>query len=495
MRTNVRAGLTFALLSVALLSLPEAVWAQVRYEMLTVAEAAYLYSGLAAQRLLRASSLRHLPQVIVVCGIIWLVYRRVTSARPQPIAGIVAYAVSCTLILVLFWPEAAPRFGATHVYNVFTNRVTSYIAEENSMPVVNAEQSGMVPQRLRRGNRTRVPRALHLLLRVATTVPLTLGRAMNGGLDRPFERVQPMKEFVEDVEKGPPPSVGKDMSNFAELCYEAAMKSLMDADPDRTFDDVMPWSAAMSAQLSNIPLATSGPGPRTCAELYLNMENAAVAWLTAQTTAQGSNKGQVVEDSLDISVRDQARIFVQRALEKEVLEVQPANQLVAAKRALEALSSGIGIMGNFEVLAPFRSTATEIQKHIDRMARFLGIGAFLVYWGPYLVGIAMFAVLAFFPVVLLWSLFPGQHFKPLVNYFLLLIFVCSTPLWWAMVDAAAEVAYAQHPTGGWFDAPARWGLAYTSYMVVTVLGIIMVPLLQATLLFGTWRAIGGIWNG
>jgi hypothetical protein len=493
-RTNVRAGLTFVVLSVALLSLPEAVWAQVRYEMLTVAEAAYLYSGLAAQRLLRNSGLKQLPQVIVVCGIIWLVYQRVTSVRPQPVAGIVAYAISCTLILVLFWPEAVPRFGAMVVpVNMYT--VESYVAKENSMPVVNAQQSGMVPQRLRRRNRTRVPRALDLLLQVATTVPLTLGRAMNGGLDRPFERVQPMKEFVEDVESGPPPSVGKDMSNFATLCYEPAMQSLMEADPDRTFDDVMPWSAAMSAQLASIPMAMSGPGPRNCSELYQNMENAAVAWLTAQTTAQGSSKGQVVEDSLDISVRDQARIFVQRALEKEVLEVQPANHVVAAKRALEGLSSGIGIVGNFEVLAPFRSTATQLQKHIDRMARFLGIGAFLVYWGPYLVGLAMFAVLAFFPVVLLWSLFPGQHFKPLVNYFLLLIFVCSTPLWWAMVDAAAEVAYAQHPTGGWFDGPAGWGLAYTSYMVVTVLGIIMVPLLQATLLFGSWRAIGGIWNG
>ena len=488
-----RAGLTFALLSVALLGLPEAAWAQVRYEMLTVAEAVYLYSGLAAQQLLRASSLRHLPQVIVVCGVIWLAYRRAISARPQPGASIVAYAISCTLILVLFWPEAVPRFGGT-VVRLNMYRVESYVARENSMPVVNAQQSGMVPQRLRRGNRTRVPRALHLLLRVATSVPLTLGQAINGGIDRPFERVEPMKEFVEEVETSPPPSLAKDMGDFSYLCYEEAMQRLMAVDPDRTFDDIVPWSTDMSAILAQIKLSTTALGDADCNAMYQRMETEAVAYLTAQATAQGSNKGQVVEDNLGISVLDQARIFAQRALERQVLQVQPANRVVAAKRALEALSSGIGVVTNFDLTAPLKSTGTELQKHIDRMARFLGIGAFLVYWGPYLVGIAMFAVLAFFPVVLLWSLFPGQHFKPLVNYFLLLIFVCSTPLWWAMVDAAAEVAYAQHPTGGWFDGPADWGLAYTSYMVITVVGIIMVPVMQATLLFGTWRAIGGIWS-
>ena len=65
------------------------------YETLTLAEAAYLYSGLEVQEMLRASSLRQIPQVIMVCCTIWLVYRRVTSPRPQPIAGIVAYVVSC----------------------------------------------------------------------------------------------------------------------------------------------------------------------------------------------------------------------------------------------------------------------------------------------------------------------------------------------------------------------------------------------------------------
>ena len=494
MRMKLRASL-----AVFLLGLPLPAWAQVRYEVLTLAEAAYLYSGLVVQQMLRASSLRLLPQVIVVSGVAWLVYRQVTSSRRQPFAGIVAYVISCTLILVLFWPEAAPRF-LSPVVALRMNRVVSYVASANSMTRENARQSGLVPQRLRAGGRTQVPSALHLLIGVATTVPMTLGKAINGGLDRPFSRVPVLQEFVEDVETEPPASLVHKMNQFAPTCYEVASHKLMEGDPNRTVDDMVPWSAAMAGELAKIQISLTGT-VRDCSQLYQQMENEVVTQLGAQATAQGSTKGQVVEDNLDIAVLDQARIYVMRALERRVLDPEVANpqephRLVSAKRALDAMSAASGTLSQFDFTAPFKSAGTQLEKQLDRISRFLGIGSFIVYWGPYVVGIAMFSVLALFPVVVLWSLFPGQHFKPLVNYFLLLIFVCSTPLWWAMVDAAAEVAYAQHPaTGTWWDAMGAWGIAYTSYMVVTVLGVILVPVLQATLLFGSWRAIGGIWHG
>ena len=484
-----------ALLAVAVLGVPIVVWAHSHvYETLTLAEAAYLHSGLAMQALLRNSSLRHLPQVIMVCCTMWLVYRRVTSPRPQPWAGVAAYLVSCGIILTLFWPEAAIRFGLAGAARVVSASGTiSWVAHENGQPVFNALNSGLVPDRLR-GDAV-VPRALDLILRAVTDMPLLLARGFHpDNLERPFSRVPVLQEFVEDVDSEPPPSLVRDMSRFAPLCYEPAVNRLMTANADRRQDDIVPWSTAMATELARIRLSTSGPGPRNCSEMYRTMETEAMAALRGRVTAGGSNEAQVVEENLDIAVREQARMFAQRELERQVLEVQSPHRVVAAKRALDAAAAASAAVAQFDITAPFKSMGTQLEKHLDRMARFVGIGSFLVYWGPYLVGIAMFVVLAFFPVVVLWSLFPGQHFKPLVNYFLLLIFVCSTPLWWGMVDAAAEVAYAQHPSGGWFEAPLGWGLAYTSYMVVTVLGIILVPVLQAVLLFGTWRAIGGIWH-
>ena len=98
--------------------------------------------------------------------------------------------------------------------------------------------------------------------------------------------------------------------------------------------------------------------------------------------------------------------------------------------------------------------------------------------------------------MLIWSLFPGQHFKPLVNYFLLLVFMCSTPLWWAMVNVGANLAHNNFSPGvAWFAAIPGWGTANQAYVIVSVVGIVMVPVIQAILLFGTWRAIGGIWHG
>ena len=84
MRTFLRWGLPPA----ALLGVPALAMAQAGYEVLTLAEAAYLYSGLEVQEILRNSSLKVLPQVIMVCCTFWLVYRRVTSPRPQPVRGL-----------------------------------------------------------------------------------------------------------------------------------------------------------------------------------------------------------------------------------------------------------------------------------------------------------------------------------------------------------------------------------------------------------------------
>ena len=501
MRWMLRGGL----LGVTLGGAPALAWAQ-GYEMLTLAEAAYLYSGLEVQETLRTSSLRQLPQVIMVCCTIWLVYRRVTSSRPQPVAGIAAYVVSCGLILVLFWPEAAPRFLTVRTV-IPAGGVTSWIAVQNGMANVDARSSGLVPRQLLSGTTgTQVPQALDLILRAVTEMPLLLGDAIYPGLDRPFGRVGVLSDFVEQVETNPPASLRHRMPHFVEACYMPAVERLLKDEPEPAFEERMPWSPDLSTHLGAITIqgkrgvaddfgTAPTPTPTTCRAFYQDMEEETRQYLRGQQTAQGSNKARVVRDNLGITGREQARMFVAREMERQMETVQGPQRVVNAKRALD-LSSGLAsAFSQFDLTAPFKSAGSQLEKHLDRMARFLGIGSFLVYWGPYLVGLAIFVTLSFFPAVLLWSLFPGQHFKPLVNYFLLLVFVCSTPLWWALVDGAAEVAYAQHPPVGWFAAPVGWGVAYTSYMVVTVLGIILVPVLQATLLFGTWRAIGGIWHG
>ncbi len=496
---------------VVVLFLPALALAQisVQYQTLTLVESAYLYSGLAMQSVLRLSSLRQLPQVIVGCGIIWLVYRRMTTAHPQPLAGVVAYVISCSVILMLFWPEAAPRFFQPLVTRVFPGAVTSYVAQRNAMSVDSAGTSGLVPASLVTAGGAPVPRFFDLLLRVVTTVPLTLGETIDsGGLGRPFEKIPALDELMnQDV----PDSLTGLMPDFAEYCYKpAALRAVQSS--GLTVEDLAPWSAGMGTILSGINISTEsgiiatakqylpsifgGTAVTNCKTLYDSMQANVSNFLGGEATQQSSTKQLQYQTVLQMTANQQAQFFVHRELQRHLTpRVNDPNRVVNYRRAVDLASFTTGAVGGFDLTAWGKSTAGQLEKQLDRISRFLGTASFLVHWAPYIVGIGIFATLTFFPIVLLWSLFPGQHFKPIVNYFLLLVFMCSTPLWWAMVNVAANLAHNNFSPGvAWFQAIPGWGAANQAYVIVTVVGIVMVPVVQAILLFGTWRAIGGIWH-
>ena len=501
------------LLCAAVVLVPSAALAQVQYRMLTLAESAYLYSGLAAQAVLRLSSLRQLPQVIVASGVVWLVYKRMISTRPQPIAGIISYVVSCTMILMLFWPEAAPRFFAPLTIRLTPDQVTSFVAEQNGMTASDsADESGLVPPALVTAGGAAVPRFLDLLLRVATTVPLTLGQVMDPntatspGLTRPFERIPALTELMtHDV----PSRLTNVMPDFVDHCYKPAARALVSPGGVLQYENAYPWSTQMSTALAGIPLNINkgliakikdwlglSTDTSNCQAMYQRMETNVSNYLLGRATRQGSNKQAVFNTALGMTPQAQARFHVQRELEAHLAPaVNDPNRVVNFKRALDVGGFLGGAVGNFDITAPGKSVTGQLEKLSERLGRVLGVGSFLVHWAPHLVGIAIFTVLALFPIVLLWSMFPGQHFKPLVNYFLLLVFVCSTPLWWAMVNVVANLARANHTSAAqWFMAVPNFGMGEIVYIVATVLGIILVPIIQATLLFGSWRAIGGIWH-
>ncbi len=479
----------------------------VQYRMLTLVESAGIYSGLAMQAVLRLSSLRQLPQVIMVCCTMWLLYRRLTTSRPQPFMAVVAYLVSCTLILVLFWPEAAPRFFGATLTRVFPGAVTSYVAERNVMAVDDAGASGLVPASLATGTGAAVPRFTDLLLRVVTSVPLTLAEAIDtAGLQRPFQRIPVMTKLMEqDV----PDDLTKAMPDFIEQCYKPASLNLVKA-AGLTFQDILPWSSALHPHLTALELPSdqgmfasiaswwSGTPPAVvnCKQVYNTMETGVQNFLGGEVTQGGSNMQAVYQTALGMNAQSQARFFVQRELDRYLdAAVDAPSRIHNLRVAADAANALGGAVGNFDITAWGKSAATEYQKLMGRLSNFLAPASFLVHWAPYIIGFGMFATVGLFPIVLLWSLFPGQHFKPIVNYFLVLLFLCSTPLWWAMVNVTANLLYnVSVPTGAWFTAFPGWSGAQISYVVVTVIGIVMVPVIQAILLFGTWRAIGGIWH-
>ena len=305
---------------VSVVFLPALAWAQVsvQYRTLTLVESAYLYSGLALQSVLRLSSLRQLPQIIIACGVVWLLYRRVTGPHPQPLAGVVAYVVSCSVILVLFWPEAAPRFFSPLTTRVFPGAVTSYVAERNAMVVDDAGSSRLVPASLQTAGGAPVPRFTHLLLRVVTTVPLTLGEAIDGeGLERPFHRIPALRELMQQEV---PPGLTAMMPEFVNHCYNpASVQSAQTA--GLAFEKVAPWGSVMSAQLARLDIPTDrglvltlktwlpalfGAPTANCKTFYDGMEADVSGFLAGEATQQGSSKRQQYLDVLGLQAQSQA---------------------------------------------------------------------------------------------------------------------------------------------------------------------------------------------
>lgn len=497
----------------ALLSFPALGQAQIvnEYRVLSLVESVLLWSGLQVQAMLRASSLRFLPQVIVVCGVFWLLFRRRASAHPEPLFGVGAYALSCALILILFWPEAAPLFSGL-VRQIQPQLVSSYVAVENGMTRANANSSGLIPTSLRAPFAT-VPEFLHLTLRMVTETPLVIGKAIDPqtasarGLTAPFWRTGPMEQFINQELS---PNVTKMLGGYLTVCYNPAVLEVA-AEQDLTAEQIVPWSAEIQTamQTSFFPVEGGdigrpvqfmrglGAGVRdvACTDAWDLMERDMIRHLGSETTKQGISMARLYENTLGISPQDQARIILMRQIEAFAPpEVNAPMRVVYAKREADVGSAIVRLLPGSEGIGGV------VSGYLDRISAFLGPAVFLVYWGPYIVGAALFTILSFFPIVLLWSMFPGQQFKPIVNYFLLLLFVCSTPLWWGMVNAVAEMSreagMASAPTAGnIITALGTVAQAQLSYLVITVVGIIMVPVMQAVLLFGTWRAIGGIWRG
>jgi hypothetical protein len=138
--------------------------------------------------------------------------------------------------------------------------------------------------------------------------------------------------------------------------------------------------------------------------------------------------------------------------------------------------------------------ANELQRVLDALEALLGPAVFLTWWAPYILGIINLVVLGLFPVVLLWSLFPRAQLQPLASYFAVLFFTTSTPLWWALIDVAARLAGGTPPLHFWAD-PGQAAAGYSASLVVTVVGILLVPVVLGMLIVGSWRAIGGLWRG
>src|SRR5207245_7756747 len=90
---------------------------------LSLPVARYVKLGLAIQALVRSSSLRQLPHVMVLVWTLVLLWR--AHGRPGGYRTVWGYVGTCLVLLILFWPEAVP-FGRLAGRTTAPTQVPSY---------------------------------------------------------------------------------------------------------------------------------------------------------------------------------------------------------------------------------------------------------------------------------------------------------------------------------------------------------------------------------
>lgn len=505
---------------------PGVLWAA-PYQAYSHVETGFIYWGLGAQAVFRASSFRLLPYAIIMSCWIWLAYKRLYTAQAQPASVLVVYPIHCALILVLFWPEASYRFfgGVTAlpglVVTAHEGSVFSYVARENGE--TNDDASTM---RLAGVNVTPsgapVPRALDLMLTIATEAPRRLGERINSDMDRPLAHLGAMEALLSQPLESDAARYA--LTEFHESCYKDAVADMTNdatVTSETTWQERLPWSPEMAPYLAKqVRLDAAGgvsdellglSGTVRCTQIWNALQATVSADLSGEATGGGSTKINVYLNELGIPAQDTVRFVINQELHKMMTRFVEAPNLTGAYAAVAGTKAAAGMAqemagskggkgGVFQKIgaAFFGKAAEAVEDTASGILGFMRPALFLIWWMPYITGLLSAGVLTFFPLVVLWALFPGQHVKPLVNYFLMLFFVHSTPLWWSIADAASTMAGdlgSPHAAGWIFESVGEFFRGHAAAVVVAVLGILLVPIIQAVVMFGTWRAIGGIWRG
>ena len=490
---------------------------------LSLPEASALYMGLAIQALLRASSLRHLPLVMVLVWSLVLFWR--AQGRRGGYKTVAGYLGTSLLLLILFWPEVT-LFGQVVGRTTDPTQVASYAASQDpGAEVVTAADTSQVPQTL--STPVLIAPGFRLLLRAITETPLALARTINSQAHRTFASLMPMSWLLGvDLTA----NITTALADWVHNCYLPVVTDTLVAQQARTQEDVLPWGtspvrAALAAR-TVVPGAQtglamiSGPnrGNTMPCDTYLDaVEFQTQSWLYDLKSPKGTPLLEVFQEELGLDSQQQARFLVYREMLRAAGPAVPAPSLTAqygllrgvgvvGPAAARGLTTGlVGWLGGMlsiptALLSAGRTAggglATEFQRAIDGLSWLVGLAVFLTWWGPYLLGLLTLVLIGFFPFVLLWALIPRSQFQPLAGYFVALLFAASSPLWWALVDVASRLAASQAPhSNNLILGLGNTTMAFAWSTMVTVLGILVISLIMGILFFAAFRAVGSVWRG
>lgn len=493
--------------------------------VLSPPEATGLYLGLAIQALIRTSSLvGYLPYLLILVGGLLLCGRIVArdGAGVSLWLSMAGYVSLSLLLLILFWPEATP-FG-TLTSPLAPEQIASYTATQDAAATIRtAADTGEVDTQ----TVLETP-GFRLFLRAGTDLALALARTINQQAHRPLGFIV-STSWLLGMEMTA--NVTRALTDWVEGCWKPSMAADQEFQDAVTSRDLMPWDNTPVAQAlatremvpgsmtgrgyfqDTSPLGTlflanpTSPAAVRC-DVYLSaVEMEVQRWLFTTPSPAGTPLSQVFDEDLGMNATQQARFLVYREALRAMGRPSPAPSLIGAYGALTAAQVGAGAVsglaqglrrggaGNWlgGLFGGAHAAGDQFSSLLATFTWWVGAAMWLVYWAPFVIGIALQAVVGFFPLVLCYSLVAGQQFRSLVVYFLALLWLLFTPVWFALIDLAARAATTQAPQST--DALLsllNWAPGQTYSIVVTVLGIFLVPPLGAGVFFVSGRYLTGI---
>ena len=545
------------LLAVGLVLMPVCALAQVVYTTMTPTESAYLYMGLGMQWTLRTSpSMLNIPSAVVICGVFYLLVRRMTSANPEPLVSIIMYFITTLMISVLFWPESVGPLVKVN-RTIYPNAISALTWTSGGSPGATTPDYNNAQERLRNvesqhllpggawpfdfhGNlmtmtSTEVPPAFHLFLDAVIDMPLKLAVALNEDAKKPFLQAYsfqglygvPLGDHIEDLLNVE--GIACFMQGLDHLAASGNMKPA-----DLEWKSHLPWldpmfelfvvqGPAMSTDVktefyrAGIIAGNITDGSVPCINVWGTIKTKVDEILQGPVRPGASDRiRQVIHTNTHLTAAQQRDLLLYRHMENfapaAVVSTTTQNVLDAGmdiataqavsrtpevvKSGASGVASGVGVVGKVAGgIAGLVSGLMGASKlYLDQFMGFIKPALMLIYFMPHITGMMSAVSVGMFPFVVIWSLFPGQHFKPLANYFLVLLFTHSSPLWYAIADAMTQFAYRS--IGGNQTAVTEME-AVLNFVEGNVIGIFVgvfslfvVPAIEAIILFGAWRAIG-----
>jgi hypothetical protein len=455
--------------------------------------------------------------MLVLVGTIRLMLR---MRRAGGVTEIVVYVLLSLGLVVIFWPECS-LIGGIPGKTTTPGQVASYAAmQDPDASVVTAADTNQLPEALR--NPTMVPPGFRLLLRVATETPLALARVINARAHRTFASINPMAWFI-DVQLTADMTAA--VADWTHSCYLPTLLEMMNGQQGRTIEDLLPFgNTPMNQQLAQhsvTPGAQTGitwiSGPNsnnvTPCNVYLSaLEFQAQNWLSTLKSPKGTPYLELFEQELGLDASAQGSLLLYREMLHAAGPGVPAPSLEAqyAKlRSLGVLASTAEGAAAGSLKGGWLSFATgavggllggignELLRAVESLSWLVRLALLLTWYGPYIMGFINMVLIGLFPFVVLWALVPGAQFQPIAQYALALLFTSSTPLYWALVDQAAQLATQVPPTSNGITGIAWKQFISTGMWTasITALGIILIPVVVGLLYFAAFRAVGNLWKG